>query len=338
MSEAASAPAAPAAPSTSTPANGAAPAAVQGKGPSVTVKPTTGTRANNGQFLPKDGTVGVPAPAQTPAKEEQPWRFKEKLNVHGEEEEVDFDRETVKRNLQKLRAYEKKERPEFQKRDDLARQLARLAKSDPTEFLRLSGQDPAAYARKMLAEEARLGAMTEEEKAIHERDQKIAAYEAEKRERLEQEATAKKQATHDRLVTNIKAKVGEALKLVAPSLGDNYDAVAAVTDALKLQLAGGESLAGVTPQDLARDAIDRRNASARTWAEGLATNPAELAKAMGPKVVQALLEHSLAVHDQEQTFEPHQARSDGPPPPSAPNEYIDESEMNRRLRGLSKLR
>lgn len=324
--------AAPAAPVT--PSNGAAPGEGQAPGPKVTTKPTPGpsSRANNGQFLPKEGTVGVPAPVQTPAQTEQPWRFKEKLNVHGEEEEVDLDRETVKRQLQKLRALEKKQLPEYQKNDALARQLAQLAKENPSEFLRLSGKDPAAYARQMLAEEARLGAMTEEEKAIHERDRKIAEYEAKDKERADSEAAAKKQATHDRLVTTLKAKVGDALKLVAPSLGDNYDAVAAVADALKLQLAGGESLAGVTAEELAKDALAHNHDRMRRWAGAM--DGATLAKELGEKAVQALLNHSISEFDKSQTFETPPTRTEAPDRPSSAKEYIDESELNRRLRTL----
>ncbi len=329
MSEAAIAPAAPAAPTT----NGTAPGATHGKGPAVTTKPSPGpgTRANNGQFLPKDGTVGAEKPVQTPAPVEAPWRFKEKLNVHGEEEEVDFDRETVKRQLQKLRALEKKQLPEYQKRDELARQLAQLAKENPTEFLRLSGQDPAAYARKTLAEEARLGAMTEEEKAIHERDQKIAAYETKDKERAAAEAEQKTKATHERLVTSLKAKVGGALKLVAPALGDNYDAVAAVADALKLQLAGGESLAGVTPEELARDALAHNHDRMRRWAGAM--DGATLAKELGPKAVRALLEHSLADFDKSQTFE-ESPRSVEVAEREPASEYISEREVNRRMNAL----
>ncbi len=333
MADAAPALAAPA-PSTSTPSNGAAPNAAQAKGPAVTVKPTPSGRNNAGQFLPKDGTVGVTAPVQTPAPTEQPWRFKEKLNVHGEEEEVDFDRETVKRNLQKLRALEKKQLPEYQKRDELARQLAQLAKEDPTEFLRLSGQDPGAYARKMLAEEARLGAMTEEEKAIHERDRKIAAYEAKDKQAAEEKAEAQQKATHDRLVSTLKEKVGGALKLISPQLGDNYEAVAAVAHALKLQLAGGESLKGVTPEELARDALANNHDRMRRWAGSM--DGATLAKELGDKAVQALLEHSLSKFEADQGFEakPNQPTSPTPLPERHERVRIDAREVDRRMAEL----
>ncbi len=330
MADAAPAPA-PAAPSTSTPSNGAVPNAAQAKSPAVTVKPTPSGRNNAGQFLPKDGTVGIEA---KPAPVEAPWRFKEKLSFHGEEEEVDFDRETVKRNLQRLRAYEKKERPEIIRRDENAKLLARLAKEDPDEFLRLSGQDPEVYARKKLAELARLGSMTEEERAIHERDQKIAEYEAEKKERLDQEAAAKKAATHDRLVSTLKEKVGGALKAVAPQLGDNYEAVGAIANALKLQLAAGASLADVSPEELARDAISQRHGQMRAWAGSMDSDT--LAQELGEEAVMGLLQRSLAKFEAEQGFEakPNAPQVSSPPPPRNERVRIDAREVDRRMAEL----
>lgn len=335
----ASAPAPAPSPGGPAPTNGTPAGGLQGTAPKPSPKPNGAPRNNGGQFAPKEGAVGaVPQGDPKPVPPaEAPWRFKDKLKVYGEEEDVDLDRETVKQKLQKLRALETKQLREYSQNDAKARRLLQLAETDPDEFYRALGKDPIALARKRLAEEARIGAMTEEEKQIHERDQKIAAYEAKEKERAAADKDEKAKAAKARMVEGFRGKVSAALKAVAPELGDTYEAMEAVVHALKLQLEPGLGLEQVDPAELARDAIKQRHDQMRAWAGRM--DGATLTRELGKEAVEKLLQHSLAEFDKGQTFDgPPAARPNAPPSERPQREILDEREVNRRLAALRSAR
>lgn len=302
-----------------------------------TPAPKPGGRANNGQFLPKDGTVGVAGEgehAQTPAaKVPEEWRFKDKLKVFGEEEDADLSRDEVKAKLQKLRALEKKHLAEFAANDEKARRVLGLLRTDPQAFLREAGHDPAQLARKLLAEEARQGAMTDDERALAERDAKIAELEGKENQRLEAEKKQAAAARHEKMVGGFKAKLTPAIAVLkAEGVPEDHDTLAALVETMKTALEPGLGLDDVTPEELARDTLRRMDTNAERYLGRLEV-PA-LIKRLGPARIQAILEHSLAEFERSQDF--GQSPRAAPPPvqPRQVEERIDESELNRRLNTL----
>ncbi len=339
MSEAATA-----APGSNAPApgNGSPPGAPQepakGPAPKTTVipspKPAHPGRANDGRFLPKEGGLGVAPPAGAPPEQKEEWRFREKLKVYGKEEEVDLDREGVKREMQRLRALERKQLPEFQQNDARARRIIELAKSDPEGFLRELGQDPDQYARKRLAEAARLGAMTEEEKAYHQLQQENEQLKARDQQRLEAEAKQATAAKHERLVSGFKSKITPALAVLKEmGIPDDHDTLGALVQTIKVTLEPGVKLGDVTPEELARDTLKRMDGNAERYLSRLDV-PA-LVRRLGPAKIQGILEHSLAEHDKEQAGAfAAPPRVEAPPAPRARTEIIDGAEVARRMRML----
>lgn len=299
--------------------------------------PTNGVqpkpRMNDGRFAPKEGNQLEPAKGEEAKGKEQEkkeeYRFRRKLKLFGQEEDVDLGEEDIARNLQRLRMFERKEadirKTQAQAKADYER-LMQLAKERPDEFLREAGHDPDAVARRRLAEQARLQAMDEHERAVYERDQEI--------QRLKQEAQARaeadKAARQKLLNTHLKQK-NEKLFISALEKGGlpkTHESLFYLAETYDMGLEDGIEY---TDAELAAETGRRLDALADRYLGSL--DGKALAKRLGPKRVQAILEAQLAEY--EATHPLASPDTHEPEPEPAPKEddgYISEAEMKRRLR------
>ncbi len=326
MPEGTSAAPAPAAPASSNAAPDAgAPADaqianVEGKG--------SRARMNDGRFAPKEGNAAAEV-EETPAEPKPPeWRFKEKLTVYGKDKEVDYSRDEVKRDLQIKHALESKvgKYAEVHRR---AEQILKLAKDDPFEFLRANGHDPDTLSRKRLVEQAKLGAMTDEERRYHELEQEHNALKASNEQRAQQEKAHRAQQTQERLVQqNVETYIPALEKSGLPKTYESLEMLVATA-----KEAFDDHGIEYTPDELASETKRRLDAKVAGFLGKLSGS--ELVKHLGPKVTQAILQHELEQFQNSQSFQP--------PPASAPTmpskepearEYLDDAELMRRMRAL----
>lgn len=329
------APAAPAAggANVSTPAAPAGPTgapAPKGGAPAPALKPGAPTpgarpRANNGQFAPKDGTgEGEGAPGEEPLAQKEPYRFKRKLKVYGQEEDVDLDEDSIARELQQSRAMRKK-LGDFDTTAKQARRILELAEQNPEEFLRQLKKDPDQWARERLAREAKLASMSEEERELEDLRQ---YKERTEQERKQSEETAEKQRK-DQLRSTLRqkneARFLEALK--QSDLPKTYESLYYIAETAALGLDDGVEYSDA---ELAKETARRLDTLTDRYL-GQMDGPA-LVKKLGPKRLQAILEAAVADFDAQQNFEaPTQAREE---PVAQPQEYIDGAEVERRLREM----
>ena len=327
-------PTAPATAAPAAPSNGVAPKPSQvsqpsgGSGPANPSKPTPGRMAD-GRFATREGTVGE-VPGEAKAAEAE-WRFREKLKVYGEEEEVDLDRASVVRELQRKRMLEKKY-GEFEGNDARARRLIELATSDPEGFLRETGKDPGAWARQKLAEEARQGAMTEEERAIHERDAKIAEYEAREKQRTEAETKAKGEARHQKMVADLRQTFTEALERSGEP--NSYEMMAELVQTAKLRLAPGSGLDDMTPDEMVAETKARIDGRVGKYLDSL--DAEGLRKRFGKERIKAIIAAEIADFEKSQNFAPPppSQAAEAPPKDKGPREYLSGTDVSRRLLSL----
>lgn len=337
MSEAAapSAPAAPAAPS-----NGAAPAAPQTPSAPATAKPT-GTpkpRSTDGRFSPKDGSVGVveakPESARQPGETKEEFRLRMRLKTRAGEEEVSFSEEDLRREIQQGRSYQRKVQ-ELQKALAEREELEKLATSNPEEYLRKRGVDPDDFAKKRIGELINLEAMSEEQRAAlqvqRERDE-LAAWKAKR----EEEAKAlKKQVLTQKLKAQRIEKYTAALQATGVNLATDAEKAEMVyrMASTEARLAAEDGTHDYTPEELAQETLRTAKADGKFYLSSLSV-PGLIAE-LGQERVQAILAHTIA------EFEKAGGASVQAPPEPPPREtaeektspYIDERELERRLRG-----
>lgn len=299
--------------------------------PNGTPAPKAGTRGNDGRFLPKDGTVGVvqpegDAPTEKPPAEEKPFRFKEKLKVFGKEEEVDLDADGIRRELQQGRALRKVVQ-DAKKAHSTAAELIRLAKENPGEFLRRAGgADPAEWAKNQVLEQVKLETMDPNERRAFEAEKRLKDLEAQLAERDNAAKQERELAQRQQLRQKNVAKFQAALK--ASGLEQTHENLFLMTETARIGLEDGIEY---TDAELAQETRRRMDRFVENYFAQL-DGPA-LAKKLGAKRVQAILEATIAEFQQSQ---PDFAPTPGAPAP-APKEpeerpYIDEYEVARRLR------
>jgi hypothetical protein len=317
------------------PAPGAAPA--KASAPKPAPKPaaaapsSSGTRAPDGRFLPKEGTQGAvkedPEAPPGETKAEKEYRLKRKLKVYGKDEEVDYSEEDIVRELQKGRALQAKQK-EWRDGQAKAQRLFELAQSNPEAFLRELGQDPDQWASKRLAQKAQLGAMTDEERALHEAKQKLAHYEAKEKQQAEEQQKTEKAQKQQALVANNSKKFMEGLEKVG--LPKSYETLYLMAETQKLAMDDGIEY---TPEELAKETEHRVDQFTERYLGSL--DGKALAKKLGPKRVQSILEASLEEFQAGQDFAAPAAKSAPEPVRKTEEpEFIDEYEVSRRLRNL----
>lgn len=328
MSEVSAPAATPSAPSTSQPSTPAAGASVA---PSQAVTPAPRARNNAGQFLTKEGSQGV-APAdgqstETPAEAEarkEAYRFKRSLKVFGKEEAVDLDEDGIARELQIKRALQKKV-GEYEKGYTQAQKLVELAKADPDAFLRELGHDPEATARKRLAKQAALGAMSPEERELHELREFRQQAETRERERVESEKKARHEATTKRLVEENNNRFMKALE--SSDLPKSYESLFHIAETARIALDDGIEYSDA---ELVKETARRLDTLTDRYLGTLSGEA--LAKRLGPKRVQSLIAAEVARFEASQSFAPQAPKAE--PVSETRDEYISPSEVNRRLREM----
>ncbi len=334
MADVAAAPA-PAAAADSSASNGATGAATAT--PTPKAAPANGTgpvRGPDDKFTssgaPAPGAPSLakpPAPGETTATEAQKLRVKGELKLYGKTESVDEELtpESFLRERQKLRMLEQKNQ-KSEERTRQAQQILELAEKDPDEFLRQLGKDPDVLAEERLAKRAKMSMMTEDQKAIYERDQKLAQYEARDAERKKVEAQQLNERREKMIIDRNRQEFAEVAE--AHGLEKTYADLYRYADAKeKLMRASG----GVppTPAEIAKAVkIDLDKGIDRSIAA--LTGPA-LLKRLGPKVVANFAQALLEQHQQQHGFEPPNP-VEAPTPVDEPRTYIDEYEQRRQQR------
>ncbi len=287
-------------------------------------------RMNDGRFAPKEGNAGAEVDGEeTPAEPKPPeWRFKEKLTVYGKDKEIDYSRDEVKRDLQIKHALESKV-GKYAEVHRKAEQILKLAKEDPLEFIRAMGHDPDQVSRKRLVEQAKLGAMTDEERRYHELEQEHNALKASNEQRAQQEKTVKAQQTQERLVQkNVETYIPALEKSGLPK---TYESLELLVSTAKS--AFDDYGIEYSPDELATE-TNRKLDSQISRYLGTLQGP-DLVKRLGPKVRQAVLQHELEQFNNSQSFQaPPAAAPTMPSKEPEAREFLDDAELARRMRAL----
>lgn len=154
------------------------------------VSTASGTaRAPDGKFAPREKPLDALAGEGDKAKAEavkEAYRFKRKLNVYGEEHEVDLGEDDIARELQIAQAARKKMK-ELAQREARVAEYDKLRKERP-EALFESEEDRLEFAKKTLAAAARRELMPPEERARMEIDEERNRFLTEKQTWEEQRA------------------------------------------------------------------------------------------------------------------------------------------------------
>lgn len=307
-------------------------ASVPTPGPTPT---TAGTKAskprnNSGQFAPKEGAVGATPPETPedggkPPEAKEPFRFKKKLKVYGKEEEVDLDEEGLTRELQVSRAQAKK-LSQFQATASKAAEILELAEKDPEALLRALGKDPDAYARQKLAREARLGAMTPEERELHE----LREYKTQQELVAKQREEEGKKVARDQKVEALAKRNEERYMgiLQRSGLPQNAESLLMLVEAAERAPEGIE----YSEQEIITEAKRRDSERFERSLNGLTGK--QLLERLGEKRVQLVLEAAVEKFTASQNFD---APAPAAPPakePALESEPLTEAEFNARMRAL----
>lgn len=320
---------APAAPAPAAPISSSAPAAGKPATGAKPVAPKAGPgagRTTDGRFLTKDGTAGVEKPAaeQQPGETKEEYRFRRKLKSYGKEEEVDYSEDDIARELQELRMHRKKSK-DSQENTTRAQRIIELANSNPEAFLRETGQDPDEFARTRLTKFAQVAAMSEDERKIHELTQKAEALETKEKEREAKTKEWEQRYRKQQLIEKRKGVYKEALGGL--DFETTHETIFLMAEAEGAAKARGIEL---TPQELGQETVRRMGQFVEQYFAGL--DGKGLAKRLGPKRVQAILEASISDFEASHGI----ASAPAPTPVSAPTpggpEYVDEKEIARRLK------
>jgi hypothetical protein len=130
-----------------------------------------------------------PAPVAAPPSHQDPeFRYRDKLNVYGREEEVDLSRDDLRRELQISRAASARMK-EIAQRERAVLEFDEGLKANTRAALEAKGIDPVEFARQVLSEHAKRELMSPEERRAFEAEQKLAEFE--QREKAQQETMAK---------------------------------------------------------------------------------------------------------------------------------------------------
>lgn len=331
---AAAAPAAPASAPSSTPTAPSAPAtSAQTSAP---VRPTP-PRVNGGKFGPKDGgaAAGEGGSAENAEAKPQPteaqkeaWRLKTKLKVFGKEEEIDYDEEDVVRDLQQLRALRKQFGPAVET-SKKAHQVLELLGKSPIEALAAAGHDVKALARQMLAQEAKVEAMSPEERRAYELEQELNALKSERQQEQEVRQKAEREAKNQEIAERNEQRYMGLLQ--KSGLQQTHENLFYLVETDSLMRKRGVEL---NDEQLLGETNRRMGGVAKGWLKAL---PVEKAvQELGPEFIQAVLQHMVAQHEEKHRLAPPApvASVEAPKKETSPG-FLTESEVNARLRRMN---
>lgn len=295
-------------------------------------------RMTNGQFAPNDANAQPPDEAPTTEAEAkaEARRFKGKAKIFGQEEDFDYGEDDLPKLHQRIRMFEKKEadiRKTQKEATSEVERLYRALRENPVELLREAGHDPQALARKQLAEQARLGAMDEHERALFERDQKIQEFEAKEKQRDDAEKQLRKQALRQHIGQKQEKFFLDTLqKANVPQSPEGLRLVLETYNAMQEDF-GRDAVANFSPEELAQETERRLGDYTDRFLGTL--DGAGLRRKLGPKRVAAIIEAELSEFRASQPFEQASPENEEPPAPTRSEEgFIDEAEAKRRLRSI----
>lgn len=153
-----------------------------------------------------NSATGSEAPNPTPAQIQ-----KLKLIINGKEEERDI--EWVKTRAQKAEAAERMFSEASKQRKE-ASEIQEQLKTDPWGAMRKLGMDPREFAEKFLAGELESEMLDPRERAMRERETKIADTERQHKAREQEAETAQQQVEGARLIKQYDEEFGAAFKVV----------------------------------------------------------------------------------------------------------------------------
>jgi hypothetical protein len=275
--------------------------------------------ANAGQ---KPGDVEAAAAAKA-AKEA--YRIKGKINVYGKEEDVELTEEDALRNTQLRKAYEKKLQ-QFEDRARKAQRILELAESDPDEFYRQLGKDPDKIAEEKMIRRAQMAQMTDEQRAIAERDEKLRQYE----ERDKQRATQEKQQAMNQRQEMLIERYKQEFAQVAEQHGfeKTWDDLYRYADAREMLL---KKTRGVAPTPAEIAAVAKKGLDRDVDRSIGALDGEALLRRLGPKALDKITKAVLARHQQTHGAAPVQQAA-AAQEPERRQEYITDAELNKRMR------
>jgi hypothetical protein len=308
----------------------------KGRSPTTPAKP----RANDGRFLPKEGNVGVAPPeppeegsdaAKEAAKEEarkEAFRLKRKVKVYGEEQELDLDEDGAVREIARGRAALKK-LAEATKFGEAGREVLKLAKENPEALFRSLGVDVEDWAKKRLATQAELAAMSPEERRAAEAEAQRDAYRAQLEQIAQAHQQQKREAELEQLRSAAIERYSAALK--AGGLPKTYTTLRLMNQLEKEAMEDGIEY---SPQELVADARQRIAEMSNQHLAGL--DGPGLVEALGPERVKLILAASISQFEKAAGKIPGvQPPASRPPPPPEPEPaFIDEQELKRRMREI----
>lgn len=322
--------------------SGATTTGPQNAAPGITAPPNGAPPAVNGKQPVRgaDGKFTAPAVPTTPGAKpnaitdaakaaEAQWRYKDKLKVFGEEKEIDWGPEDIRRNAQKMLAADR-DRQEAKRVQQGAQRLFDLAQSDPEAFLKELGKDPDKWAAERMAKLGARAIMTPEERAAAEAQSELEQLRAFKKSQEEAATTTKKQAEQARLRQENERKFIPALEKTG--LPKTHETIALMAETALMGLNDGIEY---TADELAVE-TERRVATYTTHLLGNFEGKA-LLKRLGPQLVAKVLDAAVADFNADQNFErevaPTPERRAAAVSESAPVRYLSEAEARERLKG-----
>lgn len=297
------------------------------------------TRGPDGKFrgaradAPETKAKPAGDPTEGMTKAEEQAFFRRKMKLYGKDvEKVYNTQDDLARDLQRGLASLEREKPR-QEAFERANKLIELARNKDSleEFIREAGHDPEEWALERIAKRAELGMLTPEQRENLELKEKLSSFEKKELAKAEQEKQAEETKYREGVSLKVRETVFKALEIAG--LPKTHETVFLLAETAKIAQADG---AEYTPEELAKETEHRLNTYTSRYLGGLKGEG--LLRRLGPSVVEEVL--AAAVSDWE-------AKQDlpGPSAPTEPapvqtdgrREYIDEAEVNRRLRKISGL-
>lgn len=286
-----------------------------------------GKYTSTGQPPNGKSTQTAPPNAGEPTPTEPEFRYKDKLKIKGKEEEVDYDRETLRAELQKKRQLEA-QIGEWQKAAAQAKAERELIDQSPEEYFRRRGMNLEEIAERRLAEKVKLELMDPAQRRSWELEQENTQLKAQFEAQQKAAKDFKTQVAQQRIVAAMESDFIGAID--AAGMPKTYETLAEVVGLAKALHGKGVDL---SPDELVKELGDRENKLFDKKLSGL-DGPA-LSKRLGKEATERIVKHYIAEFEKSQGLPGAPAQTIPPeePKPAAP-EFIDEAEFKRRLRSM----
>lgn len=284
---------------------------------------------------PIESTESIQEETETPIADPQPTQQeikkqleKFKLVVDGEEIEREFDlsdKESLKRELQKAIAFEKR-RAEIleEKKQTYAekQKLLEMAKlmEDPYSYLRKLGPKGIEASEKLMLEQYQQEMMTPEQRQLQELQQKLAHYEQVEKQRQEQEQLQQQQALEQQYAEKFQKTIIDSLTKV--NLPKTPKLVQRAAELLKQNIQYGLEL----------DSFELAEIIKQDYMAGISeisknATPEQLIEIYGKDTIKKLMKHQI---EQMKSKQPQSTKSfsqvGSKPPSPGRNRYITPEE------------